>query len=278
MIILILAEVEAAEEEAGWSSRFLAQRSIKCNKYPKICRAKGSSGRDCCKKRCVNVGTDRVNCGRCGHKCKFSEICCKGKCVNPFTHKKHCGGCGNKKVHVGYSVKSSQLSAITVNVKRFKFVVNVVDHTSNASLLLWDREGSQLLGRNVTDFVAPKNSIPALIEEILVGQNVLFKLQLKNHIEYYRSYPFTVNKVCNLPEVVDKYTPKDLGEQIFKFDTRLSDLLFGADLAEVSQKPYVTTDLSTLANENISDLFVEGSELNIGVDVAEVFLFIFLLF
>ena len=74
--------------------------------------------------------------------------------------------------------------------------------------------------------VAPKNSIPALIEESLVGQ-------LNNHIEYYRSYPFTVNKVCNLPEVVDKYTPKDLGEQIFKFDTRLSDLLFGADLADV---------------------------------------------
>ncbi|KAG6399828.1 hypothetical protein SASPL_141313 [Salvia splendens] len=106
----------------------------------------------------------------------------------------------------------------TYAVKMFKFVVNVVDHTSNASLLLWDREDSQLLGRNVTDFlgnggqVAPKNSIPSLIEEILVGQNVLFKLQLKNHIEYYRSYPFTVNKVCNIPEVVDKYTPKDLGE------------------------------------------------------------------
>ncbi|KAG6414282.1 hypothetical protein SASPL_127000 [Salvia splendens] len=157
----------------------------------------------------------------------------------------------------------------------FKFVVNVVDHTSNASLLLWDREGNQLLGRNVTDFLgnggqdAPKNSIPALIEEILVGQNILFKLQLKNHIEYYISYPFTVNKVCNLPEIVDKYTPKDLGEQIFKFDTRLSDLLFGVDLAEVSRKSYVTTDLSTVANESISELFVEGAEFNSGVDAAE---------
>ncbi|KAG6386836.1 hypothetical protein SASPL_152012 [Salvia splendens] len=99
-------------------------------------------------------------------------------------------------------------------VKRFKFVVNVVDHTSNASLLLWDREGIQLLGRNVTDFLgnggqdAHKNSIPALIEEILVGQNV-------------------------------------------------------------SRKSYVTTDLSTLANENISELFVEGAEFNSGVDAAE---------
>ncbi|KAG6389202.1 hypothetical protein SASPL_150661 [Salvia splendens] len=119
----------------------------------------------------------------------------------------------------------------TYAVKRFKFVVNVVDHTSNASLLLWDREGSQLLGRNVTDFlgnggqVAPKNSIPSLIEEILVGQ------------------------------------------KIFNFDTRLSDLLFGADLAEVSQKTHGTTDLSILGNDNSSELFVGGSELNFGSEL-----------
>ncbi|KAG6402945.1 hypothetical protein SASPL_135160 [Salvia splendens] len=198
-------------------------------------------------------------------ECHYGEwyfLACKTcvKKVREVDNKFNCSGC--TKTH-------------SYAVKRFKFVVNVVDHTSNASLLLWDREDSQLLGRSVTDFlgnggqVAPKNSIPALIEEILVGQNVLFKLQLKNHIEYYRSYPFTVNKVCNLPEVVDKYTPTDLGEQIFKFDTKLSDLLFGADLAEVSQKPYATTDLSSLGNENISDLFVEGSELNVGVVVAE---------
>lgn len=104
MVISLLA-VEAAEEEMdGVSSlrgvsRFLAQkggvRSMKCNKYPRICRVKGSPGRDCCKKRCVNVRKDRANCGKCGHKCKLSEICCKGKCVNPFSHNKHCGGCGN---------------------------------------------------------------------------------------------------------------------------------------------------------------------------------------
>ncbi|KAG6430868.1 hypothetical protein SASPL_108941 [Salvia splendens] len=36
---------------------------------------------------------------------------------------------------------------------RFRFVVNVVDHTSNASLLLWDSERIQLLRRNVADLV-----------------------------------------------------------------------------------------------------------------------------
>lgn len=101
MIVLILAEsveVEAIEEAASLrgASRFLAQRSVKCNKQPRICRAKGSRGPDCCKKQCVNLSRDRVNCGKCGHKCKFLEMCCKGKCIDPFTHNKHCGGCGNK--------------------------------------------------------------------------------------------------------------------------------------------------------------------------------------
>ncbi|KAK6124499.1 hypothetical protein DH2020_041752 [Rehmannia glutinosa] len=81
-------------------SRFLAQRTrvafMRCNKFPRICRAKGSPGPDCCKKRCVNVAKDRLNCGKCGNKCKYSEICCKGKCVNPLRNKKHCGGCNNK--------------------------------------------------------------------------------------------------------------------------------------------------------------------------------------
>lgn len=66
-----------------------------CDKYPRVCRVRGSKGPDCCGKTCVNVWTDRNNCGRCGHICKHSEICCRGKCVNPMWNKYHCGGCGN---------------------------------------------------------------------------------------------------------------------------------------------------------------------------------------
>ncbi|CAL5410646.1 unnamed protein product [Camellia sinensis] len=82
------------------TNRFLAQKMVRvnmtCDKYPKVCRAKGSPGRDCCKKKCVDVRTDRLNCGMCGKKCKYSEICCKGACVNPRDNKKHCGSCDNK--------------------------------------------------------------------------------------------------------------------------------------------------------------------------------------
>ncbi|KAF5185239.1 Stigma-specific stig1 family protein, partial [Thalictrum thalictroides] len=53
------------------ASRFLAQQKPKkqsCDKFPRICRSKGSPGPDCCKKKCVNVKTDGLNCGMCGNK------------------------------------------------------------------------------------------------------------------------------------------------------------------------------------------------------------------
>lgn len=83
------------------SSRFLVQQSkaariMTCDKFPRVCRLKSSSGPDCCKKKCVNVRRDRFNCGMCGYKCKYTDICCKGKCVNASFEKRHCGGCNNK--------------------------------------------------------------------------------------------------------------------------------------------------------------------------------------
>ncbi|PON91273.1 Stigma-specific protein [Trema orientale] len=77
-------------------SRFLAQQSLTCDKFPRVCGLKGSKGPDCCKKKCVNVKTDRLNCGMCGYKCKYTEICCKGKCVNSSFDRRHCGRCNNK--------------------------------------------------------------------------------------------------------------------------------------------------------------------------------------
>ncbi|XP_077228262.1 uncharacterized protein LOC143861212 [Tasmannia lanceolata] len=79
--------------------RFLAQKkpqSLKCNKNPRICRAKGSAGPDCCKKKCVNLMTDRLNCGVCGKKCEYTETCCRGQCVNLAFDKRHCGRCNNR--------------------------------------------------------------------------------------------------------------------------------------------------------------------------------------
>ena len=90
---------QGAEEPAHLlrSGRFLAGKvTMTCDKYPTTCRAKGSAGPDCCRKQCVNVTTDELNCGRCGKKCKYSEMCCQGKCVNPSVDEKHCGKCNQK--------------------------------------------------------------------------------------------------------------------------------------------------------------------------------------
>ncbi|CAN4078391.1 unnamed protein product [Withania somnifera] len=66
-----------------------------CNKYPRVCAAKGSRGPDCCGNKCVNVMTDRFNCRKCGKKCGYSETCCEGWCVNTYFNKRHCGKCNN---------------------------------------------------------------------------------------------------------------------------------------------------------------------------------------
>ncbi|KAE7995374.1 hypothetical protein FH972_000181 [Carpinus fangiana] len=89
------------------NGRFLAQRVQAvgtCNVYPMLCRAKASPGPDCCNKHCVNVMTDKLNCGKCGKKCNYYEMCCQGKCVNPSNDERHCGRC-NKKCRNGGSCK-----------------------------------------------------------------------------------------------------------------------------------------------------------------------------
>ncbi|KAG6393576.1 hypothetical protein SASPL_147820 [Salvia splendens] len=147
----------------------------------------------------------------------------------------------------------------------YRFIVNIVDDTSNTSLLVWDREGIQLIGKKVYEFVGADNQILPVediakeIAEKLVGQSVLFKLQFRNQLEYYKSYPHTVNKVCNIPHVVEKYTPQPLGSQEVRKELKLSDLIFGSDLPEVSQKSFVTPDLSSVTNEINHERNIEGS-------------------
>ncbi|KAI3716879.1 hypothetical protein L1987_68091 [Smallanthus sonchifolius] len=62
-----------------------------CDIYPRVCRAKGGVAPDCCKKKCVNVDTDILNCGYCGKKCKSGEACCKGKGVDVLKSRSNCG-------------------------------------------------------------------------------------------------------------------------------------------------------------------------------------------
>lgn len=88
-------------------SRFLAQKNLltnaSCDKFPLVCHLRNSLGHDCCNDKCVEVKTDRFNCGACSHKCKYTEICCKGKCINSSVDKMNWGGC-NKRCNKGKCV------------------------------------------------------------------------------------------------------------------------------------------------------------------------------
>ncbi|CAL9103044.1 unnamed protein product [Musa acuminata var. zebrina] len=70
--------------------------SMTCDNVPRVCRASGSPGPDCCRKQCVNVMTDNQNCGQCGKKCWFGQACCGGSCVNVMYDPKNCGGCNKR--------------------------------------------------------------------------------------------------------------------------------------------------------------------------------------
>ncbi|KAK9715020.1 hypothetical protein RND81_06G137100 [Saponaria officinalis] len=91
------------KKHARYETRVTGDRprdQLTCDKYPRVCHVKGTLGHDCCKKKCVNVKKDNLNCGMCGLKCRSHEICCNGKCINPMNDKNNCGGCHNK-CHIG---------------------------------------------------------------------------------------------------------------------------------------------------------------------------------
>ncbi|XP_047962180.1 uncharacterized protein LOC125207013 [Salvia hispanica] len=80
-----------------------------------------------------------------------------------------------------------------------------------------------------------------------------------NSKEFYRRYPYTVNKICNIPEIVEKYVPKNIASQVLNTDVKLADLLFGADIVEVCSKEFVTPDFSTVTKQSGYENIGEGS-------------------
>ncbi|CAL0317467.1 unnamed protein product [Lupinus luteus] len=48
----------------------------------------------CCRNRCVDVTSDRSNCGLCGIRCRFNYKCCNRLCINTNINPLNCGRCG----------------------------------------------------------------------------------------------------------------------------------------------------------------------------------------
>ncbi|KAK7387104.1 hypothetical protein VNO78_27614 [Psophocarpus tetragonolobus] len=50
----------------------------------------------CCRNHCVNVTSDKYNCGLCGMRCPFNWECCEGLCSNTNLSIFNCGKCGHR--------------------------------------------------------------------------------------------------------------------------------------------------------------------------------------
>ncbi|XP_068645353.1 stigma-specific STIG1-like protein 3 [Aristolochia californica] len=84
----VVAEAEQEVDEEEGMLDFISLRGVNshkmtCAQDPSICLVRGSPGKDCCKKACVDTNTDNRNCGGCKVKCKNSYECCQGLCVPP---------------------------------------------------------------------------------------------------------------------------------------------------------------------------------------------------
>lgn len=93
------------------ASRFLAEdknprASDHCKKDNDICLLEGTnvSNSTCCNNKCMDLSTDKDNCGACKNKCVYTDTCCRGECVNISYDKRHCGKCNNRCMPAGYCI------------------------------------------------------------------------------------------------------------------------------------------------------------------------------
>lgn len=78
-----------------------------CHKDHEICYLiDGGKNATCCNNKCIDLSTDKHNCGACKKKCKYTETCCRGECVNVVYDKRHCGECNHRCGHGEYCVYS----------------------------------------------------------------------------------------------------------------------------------------------------------------------------
>ncbi|PON52129.1 Stigma-specific protein [Parasponia andersonii] len=180
-----------SETSLGGMSRFLAQQSLTCEKFPRVCRLKRSIGLDCCKKKCVNVKTDRLNCGmcgyKCGYKCKYTEICCKGKCVNSSFDRRHC--VTTEEICAAYENEISNLLEDNISHgTRSSKSVKAGEKAPEEVIKLWKDNGfSSLI------VAAPDQDTWSLVKELLplLSNSVPFAI-------YHQFLQFGISAKCSL--------------------------------------------------------------------------------
>ena len=68
-----------------------------CNNGVCECGSDGScpTGQTCCGAGCLDLKTNRINCGSCGFRCPDGQTCCKGRCKDLAADIDNCGACDN---------------------------------------------------------------------------------------------------------------------------------------------------------------------------------------
>ena len=89
-------------------NRFLAEErnpraADHCHKDYEVCTLQGTNS-TCCNNKCLDLATDKKNCGACKKKCKYTDTCCRGECVDTTYDKRHCGECNNRCSPGGYCI------------------------------------------------------------------------------------------------------------------------------------------------------------------------------
>lgn len=80
-----------------WVKNNVRGRGSGCLRRPWVClKGKFAPKRLCCKDLCVDVSSDKNNCGLCGTKCPFNWQCCRGLCSNINFSIFNCGKCGHR--------------------------------------------------------------------------------------------------------------------------------------------------------------------------------------
>ncbi|KAF3660806.1 hypothetical protein FXO38_12033 [Capsicum annuum] len=98
---------------------------------------------------------------------------------------------------------------------RYKLQVRVMDGTDFISLLLWDREGTKLIGKSATqlkgqiDETTDSNDDGAYLVELdtILDKNALFKVAVKSYNVEQQVEVYTVLKICDDEELTKQFKP-----------------------------------------------------------------------
>nr|XP_025702539.2 replication protein A 70 kDa DNA-binding subunit A-like [Arachis hypogaea] len=134
----------------------------------------------------------------------FYKSCrkCPKKVETPIGNRYECGKCD-------HTHGSAAL--------RFKVEVMVFDGTGSIRLLLWDKETSMLCGKRaeqiMEDDVIVGDEYPKTLDNMM-EKRVLFKINIKEANINQFDHVYTVMKICDDEDIIDKNLPKELSTNL----------------------------------------------------------------